>query len=86
MRANASPALFATLSEKLAALDAWDAPAIKEAIRQTGIAAQAQGAKLFMPIRMLLTGQQHGPDLASIASVYDREALLAYLQECVGGW
>ena len=49
-----------------------DMNAILQEMKQTlGIA----GKKLFMPLRIALTGQQAGPDLASIASLLGKKKL-----------
>lgn len=46
--------------------------AVKEA---TG----AKGKALFMPLRLILTGQPHGPDMAAIAPMIDRERIVKRL-------
>lgn len=50
--------------------DAWSVwtTAVKEA---TG----ARGKALFMPLRMILTGQAHGPDMATIVPLIGRERI-----------
>ena len=47
--------------------------AVKEA---TG----AKGKGLFMPLRLILTGQSHGPDMATIAPMIGRERIVKRLQ------
>jgi len=47
--------------------------AVKEA---TG----AKGKTLFMPLRLILTGQPHGPDMAAIAPMIGRERIVKRLQ------
>lgn len=47
--------------------------AVKEA---TG----AKGKALFMPLRLILTGQSHGPDMATIAPMIGRERIVKRLQ------
>ena len=46
--------------------------AVKEA---TG----AKGKALFMPLRMMITGQQHGPDMATLAPMIGRERIVRRL-------
>ncbi|WP_421731520.1 glutamate--tRNA ligase [Brevundimonas sp.] len=50
----------------------WTA-AIKE---QTG----AKGKALFMPLRLMLTGQPHGPDMAAMAPLIGRDRIVARLK------
>jgi len=54
--------------------DAWSAwtAAVKE---KTG----AKGKGLFMPLRLALTGQAHGPDMAAMAPLIGREAIVRRL-------
>jgi glutamyl-tRNA synthetase len=55
--------------------DAWAVwtTAVKES---TG----AKGKALFMPLRMILTGQAHGPDMATIVPLIGRERIAARLK------
>ena len=54
--------------------DAWSVwtSAVKET---TG----AKGKALFMPLRLILTGQAHGPDMASLAPLIGRERIVRRL-------
>ena len=54
--------------------DAWSVwtNAVKE---RTG----AKGKALFMPLRLILTGQAHGPDMASLAPLIGRERIVRRL-------
>ena len=67
--AAALAALPETIDETL--WPVWTA-AVKEA---TG----AKGKTLFMPLRMMITGQQHGPDMATLAPMIGRERIVKRL-------
>lgn len=54
------------------AWSAWTA-AVKE---KTG----SKGKGLFMPLRLILTGQAHGPDMAAMAPLIGREAIVRRLK------
>ena len=54
------------------AWSAWTA-AVKE---KTG----AKGKGLFMPLRLILTGQAHGPDMAAMAPLIGRDAIVRRLK------
>ena len=58
------------------AWSAWTA-AVKE---KTG----AKGKALFMPLRLALTGQSYGPDMAALAPLIGREAIVARLKGGAG--
>lgn len=63
-------------AEELDAVDEIDeefaASVVKKIQKKTGI----KGKNLFMPIRIALTGQQHGPDLDKIILVLGKENIL----------
>ena len=40
----------------------------------------AKGKGLFMPLRLALTGQQHGPDMGAIVPMISRDKLVARLK------
>ena len=69
--ADAALALLPQVIDETA-WSAWTA-AIKE---QTG----AKGKALFMPLRLMLTGQPHGPDMAAMAPLIGREKIVARLK------
>jgi glutamyl-tRNA synthetase len=43
-------------------------------------ATGAKGKALFMPLRLILTGQSHGPDMATLAPMIGRERIVKRLQ------
>ncbi len=69
---------------RLAALDAWDEAAIEAAVREAGRDVGARGRALFEPLRIALTGREHGPPLAKVASVLGRAAVLELLDAAAG--
>ncbi len=61
-------ALILSLRRHLADLDRWEAVGIKTAFRAAGEELGLKGRDLFVPIRVLLTGEDHGPDLALVVA------------------
>ena len=47
-----------------------DAAAVQAALKATVKESKLKGAKVYMPIRVALTGNMHGPDLAKIVSLF----------------
>ena len=43
-------------------------------------ATGAKGKALFMPLRMMITGQSHGPDMATLAPMIGRERIVKRLK------
>ncbi|HMT11431.1 MAG TPA: hypothetical protein PKA39_07390 [Ignavibacteria bacterium] len=54
-------------------------PVVSEVQKETGV----KGKNLFMPIRLALTGEEHGPELGMIAYVLGREEVVKRLKEAL---
>ena len=65
--------------EKLQALPIVDAPAVKALLKSITKELKLGGKKVFMPIRVALTGKMHGPDLDKIIALIGRERILMRL-------
>ncbi|MBG9977921.1 glutamate--tRNA ligase [Ruoffia tabacinasalis] len=71
------------MAEKLEALPAAEfvseniKPLTKEIQKETGV----KGRKLFMPIRIAVSGQMHGPDLPSVIEVLGKEKALDHIKQ-----
>ncbi len=74
--AAAGPAFFAAAVEALDASDADFGVLVKALKERTGL----KGAGLFMPLRVALTGQTHGPELAPLLKIMPRETARRRLQ------
>src|SRR5690606_10057036 len=64
----AAQAVLRAARERLSSLPAWDDSAIDAAVREVGAAVGARGRALFEPLRIALTGAEHGPPLAKVAA------------------
>ena len=76
------PAALDTLQavrSALAELPSWTPEEIGAAIREAGRGAGVRGRALFRPVRVAVTGEEHGPDLATVMEVLGRERTLALL-------
>lgn len=65
--------------KQLEALDTLDITNIKEAIKAVQKETGIKGKNLFMPIRVAVSGQVHGPELAETIELLGREKALAHL-------
>lgn len=52
-------------------------PLTKQIQKETGV----KGRKLFMPIRIAVSGQMHGPDLTSVISLLGKDKSLNHIQQ-----
>lgn len=76
------PVLFNALVEKITESDVVDterAKAILKEIQKEQKAEKIKGKMLYMPTRIMLTGEMHGPDLTLIMDVLGKEELLLRL-------
>ena len=81
---NDSRALLAALAGELESLGEWNTGEIKSAIKRTGSRRGVKGKELFMPIRKALTGEEHGPDLATIIEIRGRGDVVPALRAVRG--
>lgn len=80
LRSNAdAQRVLTAVRDSLSALEAWDGAAIDAAVRTAGKEVGARGRALFEPLRIALTGREHGPPLAMVAEVLGRSAVLELL-------
>ena len=77
------PVLFNALVEKITeshVVDTERAKAILKEIQKEYKAEKIKGKMLYMPTRIMLTGEMHGPDLTLIMDVLGKEELLLRLE------
>lgn len=58
----------------------WTPGEIKEAVKKAGHQAGVRGKHLYVPLRLAVIGEEHGPDLARILHVVGRGATLERLE------
>jgi glutamyl-tRNA synthetase len=78
VRAEGVEKLFVALTAEFSRAD-WNKDGIGAAIKLAGKTAGAKGKGLFMPLRVKLTGNCHGPDLVGILEVIGREEAIRRL-------
>ncbi|MGI2329580.1 glutamate--tRNA ligase [Planococcus sp. YIM B11945] len=71
------PEVMASFKEQLEALEAFEPAAIKAAIKAVQKATGHKGKNLFMPIRVVTTGQTHGPELPDSIALLGKEKTIA---------
>lgn len=68
--------VMTTFKKKLEELESFDAPSIKDAIKAVQKETGHKGKNLFMPIRVVTTGQMHGPELQSAIALLGKEKVI----------
>ncbi|TMW70004.1 glutamate--tRNA ligase [Alteribacter natronophilus] len=77
------PEVMAAFKEEVAALEEFEPAAIKKAIKSVQKSTGHKGKKLFMPIRVAVSGQTHGRDLPDTIALLGREKVLVRLDQAV---
>jgi len=67
------PEVMASFQRQLTALESFDAASIKAAIKEVQKETGHKGKNLFMPIRVVTTGQTHGPELPDSIALIGKE-------------
>ena len=72
---------MAAFKVQLESLESFDADSIKAAIKVVQKETGVKGKNLFMPIRVVTTGQTHGPELPSAISLIGKEKVIARVEK-----
>lgn len=75
------PEVMTALKAQLEALETFDAESIKAAIKTVQKETGHKGKNLFMPIRVVTTGQTHGPELPNAIALIGKEKVLARVEK-----
>lgn len=73
------PELVKSLTAQLEALDTFDASSIKAAIKAVQKETGIKGKNLFMPIRVMVSGQTHGPELPNTMELLGKDKVIERL-------
>jgi len=74
------PRVMNDFRTKLAALETLDEAAVKAVLKSITKELKLGGKKVYMPIRVALTGQMHGPDLPRIIVLMGKEKVFSLLE------
>jgi nondiscriminating glutamyl-tRNA synthetase len=76
--------VFNVLTEKLKQIDYITETNFKPLLSEVCDVTGVRGKYLFLPVRLVLTGKEHGPELGIIAWVFGKEELLKRLNKITG--
>jgi len=71
------PEVLSSFKSELESLETFDAASIKAAIKAVQKQTGQKGKKLFMPIRVAVTGETHGPELPNTIELIGKEKVLS---------
>ncbi|SDN92762.1 glutamate--tRNA ligase [Alkalicoccus daliensis] len=77
------PEVMASFREKLYALDTWEPEDIKKSLKEVQKETGHKGKKLFMPVRVAVTGQMHGPDLPKTIILLGKDVVIKRLDQLI---
>lgn len=72
-------AAFAAEAAALLPAEPWDATTFSTWAKAVSVKTEKKGKALFMPLRLALTGQEHGPDMGSLLPLIGYMRVLARL-------
>ena len=75
------PVVLEAFKAQLETMEVVDAPTVKAAIKAVQKETGIKGKNLFMPIRVAVSGQTHGPELPDTVELLGREKALAHLNQ-----
>ncbi|WP_042478582.1 glutamate--tRNA ligase [Bacillus ndiopicus] len=75
------PEVMTSFKAQLEALEMFDAESIKAAIKAVQKETGHKGKNLFMPIRVVTTGQTHGPELPNAIALIGKEKVIARVEK-----
>ncbi|MBR3378673.1 MAG: glutamate--tRNA ligase, partial [Bacillus sp. (in: Bacteria)] len=75
------PEVMASFAGQLERLESFTPDEIKAAIKAVQKETGHKGKKLFMPIRVAVTGQTHGPELPQSIELLGKETVLNRIKQ-----
>ena len=75
------PAVIDLFKVKLNELAVVNAESIKPILKALTKELKVGGKKVYMPLRVAMTGQMHGPDLVRLIEVLGRERVIKRIDE-----
>lgn len=78
------PQVMAAFKEKINQAEVLDGDTVKGILKSITKELKLGGKKVYMPIRVALTGQTHGPELFYIIPILGRDKILVRLAQTVG--
>lgn len=79
LKEESAPTVLAAFRDKVAAMEKVAPDTVKAAIKAVMKEHDLKGKFVFMPIRVALTGQMHGPDLNNIVTLIGKDKTLQRL-------
>ena len=76
-----TPEVLRTFLQEIEGIENFERDEIKAALKRTQKESGYKGKKLFMPIRVAVTGATHGPDIANSLALIGKEKTMAMIKK-----
>ncbi|RNC62759.1 MAG: Glutamate--tRNA ligase [Candidatus Dichloromethanomonas elyunquensis] len=83
LKAETIPSVLELFGKKVMIADPLDSAAAKQILKEIAKELTLKGKDVFMPVRIALTGQMHGPDLDRIIALLGKENVMARLRQTI---
>ncbi|MGO2265393.1 MAG: glutamate--tRNA ligase [Vagococcus salmoninarum] len=77
------PTVLAAFKTEVENMTDFDVPAIKAGIKAVQVATGVKGKNLFMPIRVAVSGEMHGPELGDTIVLLGKEKTIDHLNKAL---
>ena len=77
------PEILALFIDKMTAASTLDAEAVKSILKEIQKETGHKGKNLFMPVRVAITGQVHGPDIAIVTEILGKSLTTQRIAYCM---
>lgn len=81
LKGETVPEVLRVFLQEIESIESYEAAEIKAAIKRVQKATGQKGKNLFMPIRVAVSGQEHGPDLSSTIEILGKERVIKRLKD-----
>lgn len=81
LHAETVPLVLKSFYEKVNQAETFDAAAVKQALKKIRKENKLGGKEVFMPVRIAVTGEQHGPDIDKLIALMGKETYEARLRQ-----
>jgi len=83
LKENNSKPVLEALKAKIESSDEFTTDTIKSAIKEVGKDLGVKGKGLFMPVRIAVSKEEHGGDLATVIKLYDKDNTINNLAKAI---
>ena len=80
---ESSQKVFASVAEKLEMIDELTVEVFQSVMKEVQNETGVKGKDLWMPVRVALTGQMHGPELPIVLEIFGKKKCLKFFRNII---